>query len=246
MAYLLDLAPLIAVVLALFGLLLWWRRRRDRKAEHEHAEALAALAGSAGGRVVGRAGARAWSAGLLSPKGLPLSRPRFVLALDVRRGDWSVRVSEASVKKATSTSAATSYEHRIEVAASGLPTMKISRRVHSGRPLDPALVREVPVTVAAEGGQWHRVGFPPGPFDARFAVFASDPAAAAQALNPRAVEHLLARVDFLPFTLHFESGLVFGTMSGRINPDHVLNAVDAVLGLLDRMGATPAHPPVTP
>jgi hypothetical protein len=167
--------------------------------------------------VADRTGARAWSAELLSPmrdetKGFPgrlgtVSRPRFVLALDVRRGGWSVRVNEASMKKATSTSAATFYEHRIEVAASGLPTMKISRGVYSstsspGRPPGSghlsARDREVPVTVAAEGGQWHRVALPPGPFDAQFAVFTSDPAAAARALGPEAVEHLLARVGAAP------------------------------------------------
>ncbi|MFI9813558.1 hypothetical protein [Saccharothrix variisporea] len=256
MEYLLDLAPLIAVIVALFGLLYWSMRRKEGKAEREHAGALARFAGTLGGTVAGPGGARPWSAELLAPlrdetdgllnrMGIG-SRRRYGTALDFPRDGWSVRVSEASVKKATSTSTTTVYEHRIEVAASGLPPMKISRRVYSSKDSqggEPA--REVPVTVAAEGGQWHRVAFPPGPLDARFAAFAGDPAAAARALRPEAVEHLLARAHSLPFTLHVEAGLVFGTVPGRIDPDHVLDAVDAVLDLLDRMGAAPAHPPVT-
>ncbi|XVS64386.1 hypothetical protein ACQPYE_40135 [Actinosynnema sp. CA-299493] len=264
--YWIRLAPLLAIIAALFGLLLWWRWRGDRKEERAHAETLTAFAGTLGGRVVDPAGSRDWSAGLLAPMrgetdGLinrlgTVSRPRFETALEFRRGGWAVRVGEASVRKVAQNGTRTDYEHRIEVATARLVPMRISRRNHGGtdfwgRPL-PAenisaqggeLVGEVPVTVAAEGGRWHRVAFPPGPFDARFAVFTSDPAAVSGVFDPEVVEYLLDQAHGLPSLLHFEAGLVFGTLPRRIGPGHTLNAIDAVLGLLDRMGVAPAHPP---
>lgn len=266
MEYLADLAPLVAIILALLGLVAWLMWRKDRKKDREHAEALAALAGRLGGAVVDDDAARAWSAELLAPlrdetEGLfnrmgMAGRRRFRTAVDFRRGRWSVRVGEASVKKAAQNGTRTYYEHRVEVATARLVPMKISRRMYSGtnflgRPLGPddilaqggGRVREVPVSVAAEQGQWHQARLP-GPADAEFAVFTSDPAAAARTLNPQAVDWLLAQGTAMPFPLHFEAGLVFATVTGRISPEHVLNTVDAVLGLLDRMGAAPAHPPV--
>lgn len=150
------------------------------------------------------------------------------------------------------------WRDRIEIAAARLVPMKISRRIYSGRnswgrPSAPdnifaqggERVREIPVTVARERGQWHQLGLPPGPLDARFAVFTSGPAAAARALSPQAAEHLLAQVNSSPFPLHFEAGSVFGTVPRRIDPDHVLEKVDVILGLLDRMGVAPAQPPGT-
>jgi hypothetical protein len=260
-----NTALFVALVLALLGLLFWWMWRSNRKEEREHAEALAALAGRLGGAVVDPAGARAWSAELLAPlrdetEGLfnrmsMAGRRRFGTALDFRRGRWSVRVGEASVKKAAQNGTRKYYEHRIEVATARLVPMKISRRLYGatnflGRPLAPdnilaqggEQVREVPVTVAAEQGQWHQVRLP-GPVDAEFAVFTSDPAAAARALNPQAVQWLLEHGTALPSPLHFEAGLVFGTMPNRISPDHVLPKVDVILGLLDRMGVAPGQPP---
>lgn len=261
-----SLAPFVLIVAALLGLLFWWMWRSERKNEREHAEALAALAGTLGGRVVDPSESRAWSAELLAPMrgetdGLinrlgTVSRPRFGTALEFRRGEWSVRVGEASVKKVAQNGTRTDYEHRIEVTTPRLPPMKISRRSHGGtnflgRPQAPdnidaqggELVREVPVTVAAEGGQWHRLAFPPGPFDAQFAVFASDPAAVADVFDPETVDYLLAQAHSLPSPLHFEAGFVFGTVPDRIGPGHTLNTVDVILGLLDRMGVAPAPRP---
>ncbi|MFJ6670597.1 hypothetical protein ACIQMJ_05755 [Actinosynnema sp. NPDC091369] len=262
----LELAPLFAIIAALFGLGFWWQWRNRRKEENAHADAVAALATGLGGRVLDPAEARPWSAELLEPmreetdglvNRLSMASPRsFGTTLDFHRGRWAVRVGEASVEKSVQNGTRTEYEHRIEVASAPLPPMKISRRVHGGtnlfgRPLGPdhvsaqggELVREIPVTVAAVGGQWHRVAFPPGPFDTQFAVFTSDPAAVARAFTPEVVEYLLAQAHGLPSPLHFEAGLVFGTRRDRINPDHVLAAVDAILGLLDRMGVAPGHPP---
>ncbi|MFD1149672.1 hypothetical protein [Saccharothrix hoggarensis] len=266
MEYLLDFAPLIAVMLALYGLLLWWRWRGDRKEERAHFDAVAAFARSLGGSVVDPAAARPWSAELLEPmrsetdglvNQLGVASPgSFGTTLDFRRDGWSVRVGEASVEKAADNGTRTAHEHRVEVATAPVTPMKISRRVHGGtnflgRPLAPGnieaqggeLVREVPVTVVAAGGGWHRVAFPPGPFDARFAVFTSDPAAVARGFTPEVVEYLLAQAHSLPSPLHFEAGLVFGTMRERIGPGHTLDTVDAILGLLERMGVAPAHPP---
>ncbi|QQQ76368.1 hypothetical protein IOD16_36045 [Saccharothrix sp. 6-C] len=264
--YWIRLSPLLAIMAALIGLLFWWRWRSDRKEERAHVDALTALAGTLGGRVVDPAESAAWSAGLLAPMrgetdGLvnrlgTVSRPRFDTALEFRRGEWSVRVGEASVKKVAQNGTRTDHEHRIEVATSRLAPMRISRRNHGGtnswgrpRRADDIsaqggeLVREVPVTVAAEGGQWHRVAFPPGPFDAQFAVFTGDPAAVSRLLDPETTEHLLDQAHGLPSVLHFEAGLVFGTRPGRIGPGHTLDVVDAILGLLDRMGVAPARPP---
>ncbi|NUT50639.1 MAG: hypothetical protein HOV94_25520 [Saccharothrix sp.] len=266
MEYLLDLAPLLAIIAALVGLVFWWQWRGNRKKGREHAEALAAFAGALGGRVVGPEEAEPWSAELLAPlrdetdgvinrMGMA-SRRRYETALDFRRGRWSVRVGEASVQKSIDNGTRTAYELRIEVATSPVTPMRVSHRSYLakdlfGRPLPPdnveaqggELVREVPVTVARGGGQWVRVALPPGPFDTRFAVFTSDPAAATRAFGPRAVEHLLDQGDALPRVLHFEAGLVFGTVPDRIDPDHVLRAVDAILGLLDRMGVAPGQLP---
>ncbi|MEU4442714.1 hypothetical protein AB0K14_00510 [Actinosynnema sp. NPDC050801] len=260
----LDLLPLGAIVLGLFALGFWWNRRRERKEEREQAESLASLATTLGGRVAGPDDVLPWSAELLEPlrdetDGMinrmgTASRPAYVTALDFRRGRWSVRVTEATVEKSIDNGTRTAYEQRIEVATSPLVPMRISRRVYGaknflGRALPPdnalaqggELVREVPVTVAREHGQWVPARFPPGPLDAQFAVFTSDPAAAAGLLNPRAVEWLLNEGLALPSPLHFEAGLVFGTTPNRINPDHLPASVDVILGLLDRMGVSPAR-----
>lgn len=264
-----KLAPLIAIMVGLIGLAFWWKWRGERKEEHSHADALAALANTLGGRVAGSADVRAWSAELLPPmksdtegiSGLlgTVRRPRFETALDFRRGNWAVRVGEASMEKANSTSSATAYEHRIEVATSLLPPMKISRRIHvdfRGRPLvsDSAQAvgpaGEAPVTVEREQREWLRARLPE-PVDREFTVFTTDPAAVARAFNPQVVEWLLGQagsnpfLSAMPLVLTFEAGLVYATSPRRIDPDQIMAKVDVILGLLDRMGVAPAHPPVT-
>ncbi|GAB2997635.1 hypothetical protein [Saccharothrix stipae] len=268
MEYLLDLAPLIAIMLALVGLLVWWRWRGNRKEERQHAESLAALAASLGGRVVGPDEARAWSAELLPPlqgeaEGLvnragTVRRPRFETALDFRRGNWSVRVGEASIRKQVATAGTTTiHQHRIDVAASIPAPMKISRRIHvdfRGRPLAPdragaaGPAAEVPVTVEREQRQWLQARLPE-PMDREFTVFTTDPAAAARAFTPQAVEWLLGQAGANPFqsamplVLTFEAGLVYATAPQRIDPAQVMAKVDVILGLLERMGVAPAAPP---
>ncbi|MFE2750984.1 hypothetical protein ACFXGA_03155 [Actinosynnema sp. NPDC059335] len=264
-----EFAPLFLIAAALFGLGYWWNRRSNRKEERGHGEALAAFAGSLGGRVVGPAEAVAWSSQLLPPmkshtEGFvgrvgTVRPPRFDTALDFRRGRWSVRVSEASMEKANSSSSATIHEYRIEVATSTLVPMKISRRIHvglHGRKLAPdhilaqggTPVREAPVTVAREQRQWLQARLPES-LDRDFVLFTTDPIAAARAFNPQVVEWLLGQAGdhpvtaAMPLMLTFEAGLVYTTTPQRIDPDRILARVDAMLGLLDRMGVTPGSPP---
>ncbi|CCH32099.1 hypothetical protein ABZ816_26290 [Actinosynnema sp. NPDC047251] len=270
MDYLLDLALLVALLLALFGLLVWARWRKERKVRREHAAALAALAHPLGGRVVGPAEARAWSADLLPPLANEtggftgrlgtVRRPRFETAVDFRRGDWSVRLSEASMRKATATSTTTLHQHRVEVAVSGLPELKLCRRIHvdfRGRPLAEKHLREVgpagdaPLTVAREQRPWSQVRLP-AEVDREFTAFSTDPATVTRAFTPQVADWLLGHADSdpllsaMPILLTAEAGFVYTTGPGRIDPEQVLRTVDLVLGLLDRLRATPAHPPITP
>ncbi|GAA3458718.1 hypothetical protein ACFFSW_07670 [Saccharothrix longispora] len=269
MEYVLDLAPLIAIILGLLGLMFWWRWRTKRKEEREHSDALSTLTATLGGKVVGREEARAWTADLLPPmksdtEGFigwlgTVRRPRFETALDFRRDGWSVRVSEASMEQATSDSSNTFYEHRIEVATSPLPAMKMCRRLHEGflgRPPTPAQAEAVepagepPTTAVREQLDWLPVGLPE-PANREFTVFSTDAAAVSRAFTPQVAEWLVAEAGPNPFQspmpilLTFEAGFAYTTASQRIDPDHLLARVDIILGLLNRMGATPAIPPVT-
>lgn len=256
--------PLLAVFAALIGLGAWWHWRSKRKEEQAYADGLTALANAVGGRVAGPEDVTAWSAGLLPPMKSEtdgfsgwigtVRPPRFETALDFRRGHWSVRLTEASMERANSSSSSVRYEHRVDVATSLVPPMKISRRIHVdhlGRPLRPDRVRdsgapaEAPVTVAQEQRQWLRVGLPE-PLAKEFTVFATDPAAAARVFTPQVVAWMLEQAGPLPFEsvmplmLTFEAGLVYATTRDRIKPDPVLAQVDVILGLLDRMGIAPA------
>jgi hypothetical protein len=257
----------VALVLSLLGLLFWWRWRSDRKEESEHTDALAAFADSVGGRVADPADVHAWSAELLPPMkndtdGVSgwlgtVRPPRFEAALDFRRGNWPVRVTEASMEKANSSSSATKYQHRIEVATALVPPMKIGRRIlvdFRGRPLAPDRARaagpaaEAPITVAREQRQWLPTRLP-DPLDREFEVFTIDPGAVVRAFTPQVVEWILGQagdnpfVSAMPLLLTFEAGLVYTTSPQRIDPDHVLPKVDLILGLLDRMGVAPGRPP---
>ncbi|MBP2334991.1 hypothetical protein JOF41_001169 [Saccharothrix coeruleofusca] len=262
-----DLAPFVAICLALIGLVYWWGWRRDRAEEREHVNALAALADSLGGKsVVGRSESRAWSADLLPPMKTAtegffgwlgtIRQPRFETAVDFQRGEWSVRVSEASVKQHVVTAGATiSYEHRIEVATSPLPATRICKRVYpesrrtwlfkNVQVVGPA--GEPPLTAERDQQQWLRVVLPEA-LDREFTVFSTDPATVRRMFTPQVVEWMLDRTgspgtSAMPFALTFEAGFAYTVEHGRIAPDLLLPQVDAILGLLDRMRAAPAHPP---
>ncbi|MFC4001576.1 hypothetical protein ACFS2C_00565 [Prauserella oleivorans] len=257
----LDLALLVLLLAAVFALIVWWGRHKERKEQREHTEALTALAGQLGGTVSGPDNATAWSAGLLQPfkndsEGLlnrlgTARRPRFELALDFVRGPWQVRVTEASMKKNVGNGTRAYHEHRIEVVTGQLTPVKIARRLHAdflGRPLKPGHVltegtkpiEDPPATVAQQRGEWQRLRLPM-PADQEFAVFATDMAAAHRMLGKDALEHMVANAGSLPPVFTFEAGLFYATMLYRISPDTLLTTVDAVLGLLERIpGAAPA------
>lgn len=251
----LKITLLVVILAALLGLAFWWSWRRSRKDHAEHVEALTALATSLGGSVAGPEAAAPRSAALLPPflndtEGFinrfgTVRGPRFDVALDVQRGPWRVRVTEASMKKNVSNGTRTFYEHRIEVETGPLPPMKISRRLHSdflGRPIKPGNVlaqgggpvRQAPVTVAQRQGEWLPTRLPP-PADHEFVVFADDPDAAVRTLTPQAIEHLVGQAGSLPYLLTFEAGLLYAPMTGRIAPGSLRTTVDAMLGLLDRL-----------
>ncbi|GHF87615.1 hypothetical protein FHX82_000848 [Amycolatopsis bartoniae] len=246
------LAVLVCLVLPI-SLTFWWVRRRERREDRKHYEALAALTASIGGVVIGRDEATAWSTGLRPPfkthvGGLinwmgTVRKPRFETALDFRRDGWQVRVSEASMRRAVSNGTSTFYEHRIDVATAPLPPMKLHRRLHTdfrGRPVKPdsilALggkpVREAPVTVAQQQGQWLEVNLPLS-VSTDWVAFSSAPQGAP--LTPEALEWLSRNTGALPWGLTFESGLLYATWPTRIQPQTLLTTVDAMLGLLDRI-----------
>ncbi len=265
-----NTAVFVVLCLALLGLLFWSMWRKARKEQREHADALTALANTLGGKVVDPTQARAWSTDLLPPLSSEtegffnrmgtVRRARFETALDFHRGGWSVRVSEASIKKHVATAGTTTiHQHRIEVAASIPAPMKISRRIHvdfRGRPLSPEHAQaagpagEAPLTVAREQRQWLPLKLPE-PADREFTAFTTDPTTAQQVFTPQAVEWMLGQtgdnpfLSAMPLVLTFEADLVYATAPKRIDPDHILTTVDVILGLLDRMHATPVPPPVT-
>jgi hypothetical protein len=261
-----DFVLLFACLGGLLGLVLWWAWHSKRRDGRQHASSLTALAGRLGGTVSGPDAAHAWSAALQAPfehstdglvdKLSMVTRPRFDAALDFRRGAWPVRVSEASMESSASGTTRTRYEHRIEVATAQLPPMRISPIIRTdfrGRPLPPdkimaqggPAVREAPVTVQRQRGDWQPARMPPVAGE-RLVAFTSDQRFAAHVLTPPAAEWL-AEGGRLPFLLTFEGGLLYYTVPGRIDPDRILHEVDLLVGFLDRTPLQPGHPaPQTP
>lgn len=132
----LQLGLLVLILVALVAVMFWLRWRADKKAALDHAGALAKFASSVGGTA---SQANAWSAGLRRPFAHEYgdviswlhraSDGRFDHALDFDRYGWRVRVTEASIElnsASTQGNVVTHYEHRIEVAASGLVPLKIA------------------------------------------------------------------------------------------------------------------------
>lgn len=272
MEYLLMMWPLFLGFALMFGWLFWSMRRTAKREERKHSEALAALASSLDGTVTGPDGARAWSADLRGPLASNVGgfinflgtvrRPRFTRALDFQRGRWHVRVTEAAMKKAASTRAVWLYEHRIEVATVRLAPLKLMRRQYTdflGRALNPrrmakqnrSWVGQAPATAAREQSEWMTVNLP-DELDYEFVVFTSDLSSASWVRDPRPIDWLLNLKEspslmvkaFLPLT--FESGFAYLTVPQRIDPETLVPAVDAIIGLLDRIPvAAPRHPATT-
>jgi hypothetical protein len=229
----------------LVGLVLWLVWRKNRKAERERLDELTAFAERLGGTVTDRrAGARPWSADLAramaDEHGTFLkwlgrqSEPRFDYTLDFQRGRWQVRVSEASMEKATSTSTRTAQEVRIEVATSDLVSLKIVRRRHSGSAAEERnWAGEMPATVARdEDPLWMELKLPAS-VDHAFIAFTGDLRRAAGVLNQQFLELLLAEMQLRNLT--FEGGIAYTSMDGPILPKVVLQTVDTITALLDRV-----------
>ncbi|GAA3680322.1 hypothetical protein C8D87_112128 [Lentzea atacamensis] len=264
---------LAMVALAIVFLIVrrWLNFRTHRRTRAEQVAALTPLADSIGGQVIAPGGdTAAWSAGVRGPvvehvEGffatlLRRSKPRWDLALDVQRGQWHVRVTEASVRVSNPAGYGVKWvqEHRIEVATARMAPMRIirpSKYTSSGNPLTPeqierlwtGFVSKPPSTAQNDHVEWHRVRLAP-PMDQEFFAYGSDPAAASRELNFDALHWLLDRENDLPveasrLRLTFESGFVYIVLSDHIEPDQLMGVVDTICGLLDRMpGARPRHP----
>lgn len=237
--------------------------RKDRQKEDAHLAALREMAKPLNGTVLTRGQADGWSAALWRPfemttRGLARlavkRNARFDVAVEFTRGPWRVRISEASIRQRATSGrhASTSYEHRIDVATADLPPLRVADRRTTdfrGRPVDPdngptpgdgSVLTEQPATVAQRQGHWVQAAIS-APANQRLAAFTSDPAAASRMLNAQATSWLLDRQNMLPRLYTFESGLLYTTAPGRIDPFEVTETVNTMLGLLDCIpGAAPA------
>ncbi|MCR3747455.1 hypothetical protein [Lentzea californiensis] len=256
----------------------WWQFRSHRTARDEQVSALNPFVARLGGTVISpeQGDTAAWSAGFLEPvrsdgsaydtvlkgKWLRRSKPQWDLAMDFRRGDWHVRVTEAAVRIAAYTGYGVRWEqeHRIEVATARMAPMRMvrpTRYIAPGRPVSPAdfenqwksWLSEPPSTVGDQA-QWQRVQIP-SPMDNEFFVWGSDPAAAARDLNFEALHWLIEHGKHLPphaesMRITFEAGIAYVVLDNHIDQASLMAVVDMVVGLLDRMpGARPRHPAAT-
>ncbi|MEU0882909.1 hypothetical protein ABZ345_30240 [Lentzea sp. NPDC005914] len=138
------------------------------------------------------------------------------------------------MEKATSTGTRTAQEVRVEVATADLVPLKIVRRMHSGSAAQERnWAGEMPATVARhEDPLWMELKLPAS-VDHAFVAFTSDLAEAAVVLNHQFLELLLAEMQLRNLT--FESGIAYTTLEGPILPRVVLQTVDSITGLLDRV-----------
>ncbi|CAL9440499.1 hypothetical protein SUDANB95_02222 [Actinosynnema sp. ALI-1.44] len=239
----------LAIVVVFLVVRRWFHLRAHDRACAARIAALTPPAVELGGRVTGPDGATAWSAGLRGPMahevtGVPgglfrRSRPGFDLAVDFRRGPWHVRVTEASARSAGA-GARWDREHRIEVATTALPAVKLVRPPrydHRGVPVPPrrreqqrsGWVSRPPATATA----WHPLPLPDALAD-DFIAFGADPAAGPFTFD--GLWWILERENALPvwarqFRLTFEEGLVYAIFPHPVYPDDLLVVVDAIVGL---------------
>lgn len=262
---------MVAVSIVFLVVRRWSNFRSRRKSVDEQIAVLTPLAAGIGGRVIGPDGdTTAWSAGVRGPvadhvdgvldKLLRRSKPRWDLAMDVQRGQWHVRVTEASVRVSNPSGYGVRWEqeHRIEVATARMAPMRLTRPskyTSSGKPLTHAEIEKqwgwwaakAPATAQSDHVEWRQVPLAP-PMDQEFFAYASDPAAASRELNFDALHWLLDRGPELPvlaqrMRLTFESGFAYLVMIDHIEADTLMVVVDTICGLLDRMpGARPRHP----
>jgi hypothetical protein len=243
----------------------WWHFRGHAKRREAQIAALTPLAQRIGGRVLGPDEAAMWTAELCKPFWNEFSvalrsKRQFDLSLDFRRGPWHVRVTEASVRyDVRGFGVRWLQEHRIEIATARLAPLKVRRPtkydVNNGQPLSPSrlesewtqIVSCEPETAKQADAQWVPVPLLP-PMDQEFSAYGSDPAAAARELNFGALHWIIDQDGSLPayakgLSLTFESGFVYLVVHDHIYPDDLMDVVDTICGLLDRMpGARPRHP----
>ncbi|GLY55271.1 hypothetical protein [Lentzea sp. NBRC 102530] len=235
---------LLVACLCLFGVgvyLLVLRSRR--KEERARVAELAALAERLGGVLEDRsAGALPWSAessrAMGSQYGSLLkwlgraSAARFDHALEFTRNGWRVRVTEASMEVATSTSTRTARETRIEVATNDLVSLKI-KQVYGGGG-GGGSVADMPPTVARqEQPLWMQLRLPAS-VDHAYVAYTSDLAGAAHVFNPDMVELLLARTRRPVLqNLCLDSGIAWTVFEQPIHEVFLLRLVDAIIELLE-------------
>lgn len=224
------------------GLVYWLVLLSRRKAERARLAELTEFAESLGGTAAdGRTGARPWSADLTramaSEYGTVLgwlrraSGARFDYALDFSRDGWRIRVTEASMEVATSTSTRTAQKTRIEVVTGDLVPLKITQVFGGG--LGGRWAGQMPRTVEDEDRPlWMQLRLPAS-VDHAYVAFTSDFAGAAYVFNPDVVEWLLAQTK--QHELHnlcLEAGIAYTVVDGPILPQFLLRKVDAIIGLL--------------
>ncbi|SFR15352.1 hypothetical protein SAMN04488564_104133 [Lentzea waywayandensis] len=266
------LSPLVltafAVMIVFMVVRRWLQFRNHAKARDAQIAALTPLAQRLGGNVLGPDEAGMWTAELRKPFENEFSialrsKRQFDLSLDFQRGQWHVRVTEASVRYDNrGLGVRWMHEHRIEIATARLAPLKVTRpnkySVNTGQPLSPGQLEAVwkqivgyePETAKRDGAEWRPVPLQP-PMDQEFSAYGSDPAAAARELNFDALHWLLDHEESLPLwakgmSLTFESGFVYLLVFRPVQPDELMGVVDVIVGLLDRMpGARPRHPAAT-
>lgn len=242
----------------------WLHFRGHAKRRDAQIAALTPLAQRLGGKVLGPGEAGMWTAELCKPFVNEFSiafrsKRQFDLSLDFQRGQWHVRVTEASIRyDSRGFGVRWLQEHRIEIATARLAPLKLRRpnkySINNGQPLSPgqlesewkSIVEHKPATVQSDA-EWLPVPLSP-PMDKEFSAYGNDPATAARELNFDALHWLIDQQESLPLwakrmTLTFESGFVYLIAYDHIYPDDLMGVVDTICGLLDRMpGARPRHP----
>ncbi|MGZ3141203.1 hypothetical protein ACVDFE_04200 [Lentzea chajnantorensis] len=254
----LKLGLFVLILVVLLALMFWWRWRVARREAADHAADLARFAAMMGGTASGPGeDVSAWSAGLLRPFAHEygnviawlgrVSDSRFEHALDFERHGWRIRVTEASIELQDPTNADvanTHHERRVEVATSELPPLKLVVRSPGGGEGARNWAGEAPRPVADGGSrEWRELTLPAG-LDRAFAALTGDPHRAAAMFVPEVVQRLLAEAgadDFHNLTL--EGGIAYSVLPGQIDPERLLQEVDAITGLLQRFpGVRPRNP----
>ncbi|GHH60179.1 hypothetical protein [Lentzea cavernae] len=247
----LKLGLLVLILVALIALVFWWRSRKERQDALDHAAELAKFAAGLGGTLTV---ASAWSADLRRPFAEEYgdvigwlhraSESRFDHAVDFERYGWQVRVTEASIElnsASTQDKVVTHVEHRIEVATAGLVPLKLAINSLGGGRGAPRWVAEAPQSLASSSQpQWHELRLPAG-LDQLYLAATADPHRAAAMITPAVVQRLQGESQAGNLrTLTVEAGIAYTVETGPIVPTSVMQTVDAIIGVLDRIpGAQP-------